>query len=71
MEWLNWLVENKETLVEVVIGVVAVASTIVGLTKKPKAIGFMEKVDGFLRRLSVLTHKDSPNTFKLPLKDEE
>lgn len=45
----------------------ALPSVIVGLTPNPKAAGVVKALSFALQLLSILTHKDAPGTFKLPM----
>lgn len=62
---VTWLGENWLTLVEVTGGLLGVASLITGLTNTPKDDAFVAKLQGWLGRLSVVTHKDAPNSLKM------
>lgn len=63
---VTWLGENWKVLVEVTGGLLGVASLITGLTKTPKDDAFVARLQGWLGRLSVVTHKDAPGTLKAP-----
>lgn len=63
---VTWLGENWTVLVEVTGGLLAVASLVTGLTKTPKDDAVVAKLQGWLGRLSVVTHKDAPGSFKVP-----
>src|SRR4051812_37275453 len=47
--------------------IVAIPSLITGLSRYPQASGFVAVLQTLLNLLSVLSHHDSPGTFKLPL----
>lgn len=63
---VSWLGENWPVLVEVVGGLLGVATLVTGLTKTPKDDAVVAKLQGWLGRLSVVTHKDAPGTLKVP-----
>lgn len=47
--------------------VTAIPSLLVALTPYPKAGGFLKALSVFAQLLSILTHRDSPGTLKMPL----
>jgi hypothetical protein len=51
--------------------VAGIPSIITGLSEYPKADGFVKGLKTVLNMLSMLTHSDSPGTFKLPFKRSE
>ena len=63
---VSWLGSNWPVLVEITGGLLAVASVVTGLTNTPKDDAFVAKLQGWLGRLSVVTHKDAPNSLKAP-----
>jgi len=62
---MQWLLQNWGTILGIVVAVLP--SLIVALTPYPKVEGFAKTVLQVLEVFSVLTHKDSPGTLKLPL----
>ena len=63
---MSWIIENKEALISIITGVVAVASAIAALTKTPKddnIIGKIYKVIDMLA-LNVGKAKDKPGQSK-------
>lgn len=65
MEFIQWIAEHGSTLIEITGALVGVASLITGLTKTPKDDKVVAKIQSFLSKLSVLTHKDEDGTFKV------
>lgn len=66
MDVVNWVVENRESLFEVAVGLLGVASLVTALTKTPKDDAVVAKILKAVERLSVLTHKDTKGTLKAP-----
>jgi hypothetical protein len=58
-----WMLAHKAELVEIALAVGAVVSSIVALLPSSAA---KSKAIAMLGRLSALTHKDAPGTFKMP-----
>lgn len=63
---MAWLLENWSTLVQIVSGLMLVASLIVGLTPTPKDDAVLKSVREFLIRISFLKPSNEPGTVKLP-----
>jgi hypothetical protein len=61
---MNWLLSNWTTVVEIVGGALAVASTVTALTPTPADDAVLAKIVAFF---SFLTHKNAPGTLKMPL----
>lgn len=61
---MDWIIQNSDTLVSIIFGVLSVASLITGLTPTPKDDQFVRKLINFF---SFLKPKDSDGTFKRPL----
>ena len=66
MDILNWLMDHTSDIVNILLSVLALASLVTGLTSTPKDDKLVSKIRLWVKRLSVLTHKDAPGTFKLP-----
>ena len=66
MEFINWIVENGSTILEIVGSLVGIASLVTGLTNTPKDDKVVAKIQVWLGKLSFLTHKDKEGTFQVP-----
>jgi hypothetical protein len=62
---IAWGLTNLPVAIPVAISILS--SLIVGLTPYPKAGGFVKTLSVVANLLSLVVHKDSPATFKLPL----
>ena len=54
-------------IIEIVMGLIAVATVITGMTKSSKDDAILSKIKDWVGRLfSIVTHSDAGGTFKLP-----
>ncbi len=63
---MGWLLSNWDSIVTVCTAVVTAASVVTRLTPTPKDDEAVAAVRRFLGRVSLLDHKDAPNTVKMP-----
>lgn len=61
---LNSIMSNLGLWIPIALTIVSALAT--GLTKYPKAEGFLSGLQKFLSFFSVVTHEDAPKTFKMP-----
>lgn len=66
MAIVGWVMGNWQTVVEIALAALGVAGMITGLTNSPKASGVIGTLRAWLERLSPVTSKDKPGTFKVP-----
>lgn len=66
-ETLEWVLANQDALWQLVLALFTISSLVVGMTKTDSDNKVVEKVKHVLNWFSLVVHKDSPGSLKLPI----